>query len=145
MPVALRIENPLTLANESGSVIGSFDFGTTLISAGEARTVTASLAGKTVNQRVRLSNMRVSSPGSGTSTVTIPDTMILVDISPLALVATSALTTCTAHLGNVVSPGQDVEECMDQRGRSTLSSKPFNLQHPAPAPSRASPAVGAAL
>lgn len=93
MPVALRFENPLTLANESGSVIGSFDFGTTLINAGETRTVTTSLAGKTVYQHVRLSNMRVSSPGSGTSTVTIPDTMLLVDINPFALVATSAILT----------------------------------------------------
>ncbi len=90
MQVGLRIEAPIMLANESGSAIGSFDFGSTMIDPGQSRTATVSLAGKTVHDRVRLDNIRISSPGSGTSMVTIPDTMLFAEITTSDLVATAA-------------------------------------------------------
>jgi hypothetical protein len=93
MPVALRIENPITLTNESGSTIATFDFGSASIAAGQVQTATTSLAGKTVYQRVRLGSIRISSPGSGSSFVTIPDSMLLADITPRGLVANSATLT----------------------------------------------------
>jgi hypothetical protein len=47
--------------------------------------------------------MRISSPGSGTSVVTIPDTMLLADIVPYGLLSTSARLTNIAsqHLSEV--------------------------------------------
>jgi hypothetical protein len=90
MPVAMRIETPVAVVNETGGVIGQFDFGTTPISAGGDRSVTADLAGITVKHRVRLQNLRVSSPGSGTSVVTIPDPMLVATITADNLVAVSA-------------------------------------------------------
>ena len=93
MPVPLRVESPISLENESGGSIAVFEFGTTPIDPGETRTVLTSVAGKTVYQRVRLGNITVSSPGSGTSMVTIPDTMLTARITPTNLVANDAIVT----------------------------------------------------
>ena len=106
MPVAMRIENPIVARNEGGAAIASFDFGTSLIASGDSRTATASVAGKTVLKKIRLESIRISSPGSGLSVVTIPDTMLLAEITPAALVATSA--TVTNIAAQHLSVTQDV-------------------------------------
>jgi hypothetical protein len=90
MPVPMRIETPVVIVNEAGGSIGQFDFGTTTIPAGSSRSVSATLAGVTVRQRVLVQNIRVSSPGSGTSVVTIPNPMLVAAVSSTDLVATSA-------------------------------------------------------
>jgi hypothetical protein len=93
MDIPVRMESPIMLVNQSGGTIASFDFGGTEIPARGVRTVQADLAGKVVLQRVRLEAMRISSRGSGTSPVTIPDTMLIATISSSDLVALSATTT----------------------------------------------------
>jgi hypothetical protein len=93
MDVPVRIETPIQLLNQAGGTIASFDFGGTEIPAHGVRVAQADLAGKTVLQRVRLEAMRVSSRGSGSSPVTIPDTMLLATISSSDLVALNATTT----------------------------------------------------
>ncbi len=93
MPVALRIESPITARNEGGAAIASFDFGTSVIATGDSRTATASVAGQTILKKIRLESIRISTPGSGLSVVTIPDTMLLAEITPANLVATSATVT----------------------------------------------------
>ena len=93
MPVAMRIESPIVARNEGGAAIATFDFGTSLIASGDSRTATTSVAGKAVQKRIRLESIRISSPGSGLSSVTIPDTMLLAEITPASLVATSATVT----------------------------------------------------
>jgi hypothetical protein len=100
MPVAMRLESPITAMNEGGAAIAQFDFGTSQIASGESRTATADVGGKTVLKRIRLDNIRISTPGSGLSFVTIPDTMLLAEITPTALVATNATVTnlATQHL-----------------------------------------------
>lgn len=90
MPVAVQLEGPIGLVNETGGTIGQFDFGIAAIAAGGERSVTADLAGVTVKHRVNLQNMRISTPGSGMSTVTIPGEMLVATITPSNLVATSA-------------------------------------------------------
>ncbi len=90
MPVTMTIESPIAVVNETGGTIGQFDFGTTPIDAGGERSVSADIAGITVKHRIRLQNMRVSSPGSGTSVVTIPDPMLVATITTENLVAVSA-------------------------------------------------------
>ncbi len=90
MPVALTIESPIAVVNEAGGTIGQFDFGTTPIAAGGERSVSADLAGVVVKHRVCLQNVRVSSPGSGMSVVTIPDPMLVATITAENLVAVSA-------------------------------------------------------
>jgi hypothetical protein len=90
MPVPMRIESLIIVANEAGGTIGQFDFGTTVIASGSSRSVSANLAGVTVRQRVLVQNIRVSSPGSGTSVVTIPNPMLVAVITSTNLVATSA-------------------------------------------------------
>lgn len=93
MPVAMRIEAPIVAVNDGGGAIATFDFGTALIGTGESRSATADVGGTTVLQRIRLESIRISSPGSGLSVVTIPDTMLLAVITPSQLVATTATVT----------------------------------------------------
>jgi len=93
MDVPVRIETPIQLVNQAGGTIASFDFGGAEIPAHGVRTVQTDLAGKTVLQRVRLETMRISSRGSGSLLVTIPDTMLLATISSSDLVALSSTTT----------------------------------------------------
>jgi hypothetical protein len=93
MDVPVRIETPIQLVNQAGGTIASFDFGGSEIPARGVRTAQSDLAGKSVLQRVRLESMRVSSRGSGSSPVTIPDTMLLATISSSDLIALSATTT----------------------------------------------------
>lgn len=90
MPVAMSIESPIAVVNEAGGTIGQFDFGTTPIAAGGERSVNADLAGVVVKHRVCLQHVRVSSPGSGMSVVTIPDPMLVATITAENLVAVSA-------------------------------------------------------
>jgi hypothetical protein len=90
MPVPMRIEAPVVIANEAGGTIGQFDFGTSLIAAGGSCSVSGNLAGVTVRQRVLVQNIRISSPGSGTSVVTIPNPMLVAAVSSTNLVASSA-------------------------------------------------------
>ncbi len=90
MPVAMTIESPIALVNETGGTIGQFDFGTTPIGAGGERSVSADVAGVVVKHRVCLQNVRVSSPGSSMSVVTIPDPMLVATITAENLVAVSA-------------------------------------------------------
>ena len=96
MPAAMKIEAPIVARNEGGAVIATFDFSSALIAAGDSRTATADLAGKTVVKKIRLESIRVSTPGTGLSMVTIPDTMLLAEITPASLVATSATVTTMA-------------------------------------------------
>jgi len=93
MDIPVRMETPIMLVNQSGGTIASFDFGGTEIPARGVQTAQADLAGKVVLQRVRLESMRMSSRGSGSSPVTIPDTMLIATISSSDLVALSATTT----------------------------------------------------
>lgn len=93
MPVAMVIEQPFVLANQTGGVIAQFDFGTSQIAPGGERSATANLAGVTVQRGVRLQNIRISSPGSGMSMVTIPDPQLIATVMPAELVATSATVT----------------------------------------------------
>lgn len=90
MPVSVTIETPIQVVNETGGTIGQFDFGTTPIGPGGERSVSADMAGVTVRHRVRLQNMRVSSPGSVPSVVTIPDPMLIATVTAENLVAVSA-------------------------------------------------------
>ncbi len=90
MPVAIMIEDPITIVNEAGGTIGVLDFGTAPIGAGGERSAGTDLGGILVRQRIRVQGMRISSPGSGTSMVTIPDPMLIVSMSAENLVATSA-------------------------------------------------------
>ncbi len=106
MPVAMRIESPIVARNEGGAAIATFDFGTSLIASGDSRTATASVAGKTVLKKIQLESIRISSPGSGLSVVTIPDTMLLAEITPASLVATAA--TVTNLSAQHLSATQDV-------------------------------------
>jgi hypothetical protein len=93
MPVAMKIENPIMAVNEGGAGIAIFDFGGAVIASGDSRTASANLAGATVQKRIRLQSIRVSSSGSSMTIVTIPDTMLLAEITPSALIATSATVT----------------------------------------------------
>ena len=90
MPAPVKIESPIALVNEAGGAIAQFDFGTALLPAGSERSVSADLAGVVVLHRVRLQGMRVSSPGSGLSVVTIPDSMLIATLTPTNLLADGA-------------------------------------------------------
>jgi hypothetical protein len=90
MPVSMNVEAPIAVVNQSGGTIAQFDFGTTAIPAGGSRSVSANLAGVTIRKTVQVTNMRVSSPGSGLSVVTVPNPMLVVTINSSNLVATSA-------------------------------------------------------
>ena len=93
MPVAMKIESPIMAVNEGGAAIATFDFGGAVIATGDSRTASANVAGTTVQKRIRLQSIRVSSPGSAMTIVTIPDTMLVAEITPSALIATSATVT----------------------------------------------------
>ncbi len=90
MPVAIVIEEPITIVDEEGGTIGVLDFGAAPISAGGERSAGTDLGGILVRHRLRVQGMRISSPGSGTSPVTIPDPMLIVTLSAENLIALSA-------------------------------------------------------
>ncbi len=77
LPVAMDIQGPIYLRDQSGSIVATFSFSPARIAPHSSRTASDNLAGKTFDSDYQITGLQFHTPGS-TTPVTIPSGNLLV-------------------------------------------------------------------